>query len=117
MFIMEIYIFDCLSEVKIMTHYLAFSLQILFQGQVSAGEARCTICLNSLPHLCVFYRAAMIDCNFFFSPPAVKPLPAVRRNAFPEQSGASGIGSVVLQKYVRGFFPLCVVAILRRFVN
>lgn len=63
---MEIYIFVCLSEVKIMTHYLAFSLQILFQGQVSAGEARCTICLNSLPHLCVFYRAAMIDCNFFF---------------------------------------------------
>lgn len=70
-FIIEISIFVCPSEVKTMTRYLGFSLQILFHGQVSAGEARCTVFLNSRPHLCVFYGAAMIDCNifYFFSPP------------------------------------------------
>lgn len=95
------------SEVNIMTHYLALCLQIHFQGQVLAGEVGCTIFLNSHLHLCVFYRAAMIDCNIF-SPPTVKPLTAVGRNVFPEQSGASGIEVLSCRSMSEVFFPsLC----------
>lgn len=116
-FLIEISIlgfFFCPTKVNGMT------MQILFRGQVSAGEARRTVFLNPPPaSLCILQsRGDWLQHFFsFFSPPTVKPQPAVRLNMFPEQSGASGMEVVVLQKYVRGFFPRCVVAILRSFVN
>lgn len=55
---------------------------------------------------------------FFFFSPTVKPLPAVRRNVFPEQSGASGIEVLSCRSMSEVFFfPLYVVAILRSFLN
>lgn len=42
---------------------------------------------NRHPHLCVFYRAVLIDCNIFYCHST-----ACSKVAFPERLGASGIG-------------------------
>lgn len=55
-----------MSEGKMRTYYSLLHKQILFHGQVSARLLRCTVFHHPHPHLCVFYRAILIDCNIFY---------------------------------------------------